>query len=117
MTNLERLQQRIAGSELDAVLLVNSDNRFFATGVAVQGKKLVMNIGYSHPVEIVPPAGIKLSVDASKNEIKVSGINKELVGQIAADIRAKKIPDPYHAYGVRYSDEEIVRKEGKTAGK
>ena len=84
--------------------------------VAKKGNNVVMNVGYSHPVEIVPPAGITLDVNGT-NEIVVKGINKEVVGQVAANIKFVKIPDPYHAYGVRYSDEVIVRKEGKTAGK
>lgn len=84
--------------------------------VAKQGNKVVMNIGFSHPVEVNPPAGITLDVNGT-TDIIVKGIDKELVGQVAANIKALKKPDPYHAYGVRYSDEVIVRKEGKTAGK
>ena len=84
--------------------------------VAKQGAKIVMNVGYSHPVEIVAPEGITLDTNGN-TDIIVKGINKELVGQVSANIKAIKKPDPYHAYGVRYSDEVIVRKEGKTAGK
>lgn len=84
--------------------------------VAKQGNKIVMNVGFSHPVDFVQPAGITLDCP-SQNEITVSGIDKQLVGQTAADIRGIRIPEPYHGYGIAYSDEVIERKEGKTGGK
>ena len=84
--------------------------------VAVQGDKLVLNIGYSHPIEVVAPAGIKFETPTA-TEIVVSGIDKELVGQTAANIKAKRPVEPYHAYGVRYKDEVVIMKEGKKAGK
>ena len=84
--------------------------------VAKQGNKIVMDVGYSHTVEVVEPDGIKFECP-SQTEIVVSGIDKVKVGQVAANIRAIRVPDPYHAYGVRYSDEVIARKEGKKAGK
>ena len=84
--------------------------------VAKQGNKLVMNVGFSHPVEFVEPTGIKLECP-SPNEINVTGIDKVLVGQTAADIRTIRIPEPYHGYGIAYKDEVIERKEGKTGGK
>lgn len=84
--------------------------------VAKQGNKIVMNIGFSHPVEFAEPDGIKFECP-SITEILVKGISREQVGQTAANIRAIKIPDPYHAYGIRYKDEVIVRKEGKKASK
>ncbi|MCD8308691.1 MAG: 50S ribosomal protein L6 [Clostridia bacterium] len=84
--------------------------------VAKQGNKVVLNVGYSHPVEVVELAGIKLECP-SANEIVVSGIDKTLVGQVAADIRGIRVPEPYHGYGIAYSDEVIERKEGKTGGK
>lgn len=84
--------------------------------VAKQGNKLVMNVGFSHPVEFVEPAGVKLECPGP-NEIVVSGIDKVLVGQTAADIRAVRVPEPYHGYGIAYKDEVIERKEGKTGGK
>ncbi len=84
--------------------------------VAKQGNKVVLNVGYSHPVEFVEPEGIKLECP-SANEIVVSGIDKALVGQTAADIRRIRQPEPYHGYGIAYSDEVIERKEGKTGGK
>lgn len=83
---------------------------------AMQGNKLVLNVGFSHPVEVVQPEGIKIECP-SQTEITVSGIDKVLVGQVAADLRAIRIPEPYHGYGIRYKDEVIERKEGKTAGK
>ena len=80
----------------------------------VQGKKLVINAGYSHPVEMSIPEG--LSVEAKSNtEITVSGIDKVLVGEFAANIRKVRKPEPYKGKGIRYKDEYIIRKEGKKA--
>jgi large subunit ribosomal protein L6 len=84
--------------------------------VAKQGKKVVMNVGYSHPVEIEEIDGITLECP-SVTEIVVTGIDKTKVGQFAANIRSVREPEPYHGYGIHYSDEVIERKEGKTAGK
>ncbi|MDE5990412.1 MAG: 50S ribosomal protein L6, partial [Clostridia bacterium] len=81
-----------------------------------QGKKLVLNVGYSHPVEIEEVPGITYECP-SVTEVVVKGINKELVGQMAANIRKVRNPDPYHVYGIRYKDEVIARKEGKTGKK
>ena len=83
---------------------------------AVQGNKLVLNVGFSHPVEVVAPEGITFACP-SLTEVTVSGINKEVVGQVAANIRAIRLPEPYHGYGIRYKGEVIERKEGKTSGK
>jgi len=80
------------------------------------GAKLVMNIGFSHPVEIEPQKGVTIACN-TPTEIEVKGISKEAVGQCAAVIRASRPVEPYHAYGIRYSDEVVMRKEGKTAGK
>ena len=80
-----------------------------------QGNKLVMNLGYSHPVEIEEPAGVTFDVP-NANTIIVKGIDKETVGQTAAVIRTKRPPEVYHGKGIKYSDEHIRRKEGK-AGK
>lgn len=84
--------------------------------VAMQGEKLVLNIGFSHPVEYTPLKGVSISCP-TQTEIVVSGINKVDVGQVAATLRAYRKPEPYHGYGIRYKDEVIERKEGKTAGK
>ena len=81
-----------------------------------QGKKLVLSVGYSHPVEIEEIPGITYECP-SITEVVVKGIDKELVGQMAANIRKVRNPDPYHVYGIRYKDEVIVRKEGKTGKK
>lgn len=81
-----------------------------------QGNKLVLNIGFSIPYEVVEEEGIKFNV-LDNNKIEVSGINKELVGQVASKIRDLKPVEPYHAYGIRYEDEVVIRKEGKKAGK
>lgn len=83
---------------------------------SVQGDKLVLNIGYSHPIEVVAPQGIKFECP-TQTDIVVSGYDKELVGQTAANIKAKRPVEPYHAYGVRYKEETVILKEGKKAGK
>ena len=80
-----------------------------------QGKKLVLSLGYSHPVEMEDPEGIETKVDG--NKITVSGIDKEKVGQFAAEIRTKRPPEPYKGKGIKYVDEHIRRKEGKTGAK
>lgn len=79
------------------------------------GEKLVLNVGYSHPVEFVPESGIEFDVPA-QNKIIVKGIDKERVGEIAAKIRAVREPEPYKGKGIKYENERIIRKEGK-AGK
>lgn len=79
----------------------------------VEGKKLVLNLGYSHPIEVEAPQGIEFKVE--RNAIIVSGINKQLVGEIAANIRSKRKPEPYKGKGIRYEDEVIRRKVGKKA--
>lgn len=84
--------------------------------VVKQGKKIVMNIGFSHPVEVEEPVGITIDVP-TQTEIVVKGIDKIAVGQCAADIKAIKKPEPYHLYGIRYKDEVIIKKEGKTGKK
>ena len=78
-----------------------------------QGKKLVLSLGYSHPVEMEDPEGLESVVDG-QNKIIVRGIDKEKVGQYAAEIRFKRQPEPYKGKGIKYSDEVIRRKEGKT---
>lgn len=79
------------------------------------GQTLEFALGFSHPVKYVAPAGIELKVE--KNNITVSGINKQQVGQVAAEIRALKKPEPYKGKGIKYADEVILRKAGKTGGK
>ena len=83
---------------------------------AKQGKKLVLNLGYSHPVEMTDPEGIE-SVLEGQNKITVKGIDKEKVGQYAAEIRDKRRPEPYKGKGIKYADEVIRRKVGKTGKK
>ena len=77
-----------------------------------QGKKLVLSLGYSHPVEMDDPEGIESAVEG--NKITISGISKEKVGQYAANIRMKRPPEPYKGKGIKYADEIIRRKVGKT---
>ncbi len=79
------------------------------------GDKLQLNLGYSHPIEIAPPAGISFDVE-NPTHLAVSGIDKELVGQVAAQVRAARKPEPYKGKGVHYLGEQIRRKAGK-AGK
>ena len=80
-----------------------------------QGKKLVLSLGYSHPVEIEDPEGLTTTVE--DNKIKVSGIDKEKVGQYAAEIRSTRAPEPYKGKGIKYDYEVIRRKVGKTGKK
>ncbi|TDM02364.1 50S ribosomal protein L6 [Macrococcus carouselicus] len=79
----------------------------------MQGKNLILNVGYSHPVEIVAEDGITLSVEKNTS-VKVEGISKERVGAIASNIRATRPPEPYKGKGIRYEGEYVRRKEGKT---
>ena len=82
----------------------------------LSGKNLVLNVGYSHPVEVKPPMGISFDVDTRTRQIKVQGHDKAVVGQVAADIRKVRPPEPYKGKGIKYLDERIRRKAGK-AGK
>ena len=83
--------------------------------ITLVGKKLTLNVGYSHPVDFELPEGITGAVEG--NVITISGIDKQLVGEVAAKIRKIKKPEPYKGKGIKYIDEVIRRKEGKTAGK
>ena len=83
---------------------------------AKQGKKLVLSLGYSHPVEMDDPEGVETVLDG-QNKIIVKGIDKEKVGQYAAEIRDKRRPEPYKGKGIKYADEHIRRKVGKTGKK
>jgi len=82
----------------------------------VNGENLILHVGYSHPVEIVPPKGISFEVDMKTRQIKISGYDKQVIGQIAADIRKVRPPEPYQGKGIKYLEEKIRRKAGK-AGK
>jgi len=79
----------------------------------LNGSKLVLDVGFSHSIEMEVPADLEVSVE--KNEITIKGIDKEKVGQFAADVRASKKPEPYKGKGIRYNDEVVRRKEGKRA--
>jgi large subunit ribosomal protein L6 len=83
---------------------------------AVSGKKLELSLGYSHPIHFQIPEGIEIKVDKQTN-ISVNGASRELVGQVAAKIRGFRPPEPYLGKGVKYTDEKLRRKEGKSAGK
>ncbi len=82
----------------------------------MQGKTLQLSVGYSHPVMVEPPAGIAFTVEGTQT-IKVEGIDKALVGQVAADVRRWREPEPYKGKGIKYENEHIRRKEGKAGGK
>jgi len=79
----------------------------------LQGRKLVLSLGFSHPVEVEPPGGIAFEVDRSGRKFSVLGIDKELVGEVAAKIRAKRPPEPYKGKGIRYVGEYVRMKAGK----
>ena len=81
-----------------------------------QGNKLVLTLGYSHPVEVEEPEGITIEVP-SQNTVVIKGINKQVVGQLAANIREYRLPEPYKGKGIKYAGERIKRKEGKAGGK
>ncbi len=83
----------------------------------VKGKEVVFQLGYSHPVRFPIPKGIDIAVDAKSGHITITGIDKQQVGQVAAEIRSLREPDPYKGKGIKYSDEVIRRKAGKAAGK
>jgi large subunit ribosomal protein L6 len=80
----------------------------------VQGKNLVLNLGYSHPIVVEPPSGIVFEVDPKTRQIKVSGPDKQKVGQMADDIRKFRPPEPYLGKGIKYLEEKIRRKAGKS---
>jgi len=82
----------------------------------MEGKTLALFVGYSHPVKMEPPAGVSFETDAKTRQIKVLGFDKELVGQVAANVRNVRPPEPYHGKGLRYLGERVRRKAGK-AGK
>ena len=79
---------------------------------AMQGNKLQLNLGYSHPVEIDIPAGLTVKVE-NNTKIEITGADKQLLGQFASEVRAKRPPEPFKGKGVKYAEEHIVRKEGK----
>jgi len=83
--------------------------------VALKGKDLELQLGFSHPVEVKAPAGIEFEVDPKKNTIEVKGIDKQLVGEVAANIRKWRKPEPYKGKGIAYEGEYIPRKAGKSA--
>jgi len=83
----------------------------------VKGKEVVFQLGYSHPVRFPVPSGIDIAIDAKSGHITVTGIDKQQVGQTAAEIRSLRKPDPYKGKGIKYSDEVVRRKAGKAAGK
>ena len=82
----------------------------------LRGKHLIMYLGYSHPIVFTPPEGIAITVEPKENIIKIDGIDKAVVGQVAAKIRSFRPPEPYKGKGVRYIDEQVRIKAGKTAG-
>jgi large subunit ribosomal protein L6 len=83
---------------------------------SLQGKKLVLQVGYSHPVEIEPPAGVEIAIEGN-NKIHVKGADKQAVGDLAAQIRAVRKPEPYKGKGIKYSFEKIRKKAGKSGKK
>lgn len=82
----------------------------------LKGSNLLLNIGFSHPIYFMPPDGVTLQAP-TQTQVVISGIDKQLVGMVAAKIRSIRKPEPYKGKGIKYSDEQIQRKAGKTAGK
>ena len=110
-TLLNNMVQGVSGGFQKNLELVGVGYR-----AALQGKKLVLTVGYSHPVEIEPPAGVDIEVPAA-TKIAVKGIDKEQVGAVAANIRAVREPEPYKGKGIKYEGERIRRKVGKAGAK
>ena len=102
-------------ARIDANKLALEERVVQINRVAKVGEKLQLNLGYSHPIEIAPPTGISFEVE-NPTHLAVLGIDKELVGQVAAQVRSTRKPEPYKGKGVRYAGEYIRRKAGK-AGK
>ncbi len=116
--SIHGLSRALVANALEGVIGGFSQSlKIVGTGyrIKLEGDKLILSVGFSHPVEFLSPAGIKLSVEGN-DVIKISGIDKELVGQTAAKIRAIKPPEPYKGKGIRYLDEKVRTKAGK-AGK
>jgi len=89
-----------------------------ATGLALKGKKtVVFSLGFSHPIEFPLPSGIDVAVDPKQTRLSITGIDRQKVGQIAADMRALRPPDPYKNKGIRYFGERLKKKVGKTGAK
>jgi len=82
----------------------------------MKGKVMVMNIGYSHPIIFQPPDGVDISIEPKENRISITGTDKQMVGEVAAKIRSFRKPEPYKGKGIRYADEYVRHKAGKTAG-
>ncbi len=85
--------------------------------VEMDGPAAVLHIGFSHPVKVPPPDGISFEADAKTRELKVMGYDAEVVGQVAADIRKMRPPEPYHGKGIKYKGEKVRRKAGKSGKK
>jgi len=125
--NSENAEERALHGTTRAVIanMINGVNSGFTVVLEVEGvgyraemegKNLALHVGYSHPVKMEPPAGIMFEADQKTRQIKVSGFDREVVGQTAAEIREVRPPEPYHGKGIRYAGEKIRRKAGK-AGK
>ena len=83
----------------------------------LKGKTLILNLGYSHPIVFNPPQGVNITVEAKENKITIEGIDKQMVGQVAAKIRSFRPPEPYKGKGIRYVGEHVQQKAGKAAAK
>ena len=94
------------------LILANGEINGVGYRAATQGSKLILSLGYSHPVEMDVPAGLTVAVE-NNTEIKISGADKQLLGQFASEVRSKRPPEPFKGKGVKYAEEHIVRKEGK----
>lgn len=125
--NSDKPEERALHGTTRAVIanMVHGVSAGFTVGLEVEGvgyraemdgKTLVLHVGYSHPVRVEPPAGISFEADQKTRQIKVMGYDREVVGQTAAEIRRVRPPEPYHGKGIRYAGEKIRRKAGK-AGK
>ena len=121
VVQIRRVSKTVKGGKkmsFRAIVVVGNEKGQVGVGsrAQVKGKNLVVSAGYSHPVEMVPPDGITYKVESNTN-VTVSGIDKEIVGNEAAKIRSIRPPEPYKGKGIKYHDERILRKAGKSGKK
>ena len=116
-TALQGLTRALANNSITGVTQ-GFTKRLEIVGVGYRARKvgrvLILQLGYSHPIEVLLPDGVDAAVEGNNNKIVVTGIDKQVVGQVAANIRALRKPDPYKQKGVRYAGERLRSKEGKS---
>lgn len=120
MSAMHGLARSLAAGAVKGVIEgYKKDLEIYGVGFKAQkkGNAVLFNLGYSHPIEFPLPEGIQVTIDDKQTKLQVSGLDKQLVGQIAANIRRLRSPDPYKQKGVRYAGEALKKKAGKTGAK